>query len=81
MLISRTLGRLRITRSASPAVLFVACTATALLQACVVSRINPDATERANAHFERLDQTPGPSGHSKLYDQLRRLWQDQPQYV
>lgn len=54
---------------------------SASLQGCVVSRINPDATERANAMFERLDQTPGPTGHSKHYDQLKRLWQDQPQYA
>jgi TonB family protein len=63
---------------------FVLCLVAAMatsLTGCVISRINSDAVERANANFERLDQTPGPSGHSKYYDQLRRLWQDQPQYV
>jgi TonB family protein len=67
--------------SVFPAGLLVASAVTALLQGCVVSRINPDATERANAAFERLDQTPSPSGRSKHYDQLQRLWQDQPQYA
>jgi TonB family protein len=67
--------------SVFPLGLLVASMVTALLQGCVVSRINPDATERANAYFEQLDRTPGPSERSKHYDQLRRLWQDQPQYV
>ena len=67
--------------TASPTRFFLAALVAALLQGCVVSRINPDATERANAMFERLDQTPGPSRHSKHYDQLQRLWQDQPQYA
>jgi len=61
--------------------LLVASVVMAMFQGCIVSRINPDATERANAAFERLDQTPGPSGHSKHYDQLQRLWQDQPQFA
>jgi TonB family protein len=67
--------------SVFPLGLLVASVVTALLQACVVSRINPDAAERANAYFEQLDRTPGPSERSKHYDQLQRLWQDQPQYV
>jgi TonB family protein len=59
----------------------VASVVTALLSGCFVSRINPDATERANSFLEKLDQTPGPSVHSAYYDQLKRLWQDQPQYA
>jgi hypothetical protein len=35
--------------SVFPAGLLVASAVTALLQGCVVSRINPDVTERANA--------------------------------
>jgi TonB family protein len=67
--------------SAFVAGFLVASMVTSLLSGCVVSRIDSDAVERANANFERLDQTPGHSGHSKYYDQLRRLWQDQPQYA
>jgi TonB family protein len=58
------------------------CLASAVmasLPGCVISRINPDATERANAAYERFEQTPGTS-HSQYHDQLIRLWQDQPRY-
>jgi TonB family protein len=81
MMSTSTLGSRRIRLRAIPSGLLVATVATALLQGCVVSRINPDATERANAYFERLDRTPGPSTRSVHYDQLKRLWQDQPQYA
>jgi TonB family protein len=80
-MMASTQGRRMTKLSVFPLGLLVALVVTALLQACVVSRINPDATERANAYFENLDRTPGPSERSKHYDQLQRLWQDHPQYV